>query len=59
VFSTLISDAGGKLTSYFSAGTGSALIYDANYQPKSTYYAVQQALKDGKNSGSKFHGIKL
>ncbi|GHJ87960.1 hypothetical protein NliqN6_4362 [Naganishia liquefaciens] len=40
-------------------GTGSALIYDANYQPKSTYYAVQQALKDGKNSGSKFHGIKL
>jgi hypothetical protein len=44
---------------HHSIGYGAALLYDAQYQPKSTYYVVQQALKDGKNSGSKFHGIKL
>ncbi|KAJ9114911.1 Endo-1,4-beta-xylanase [Naganishia adeliensis] len=40
-------------------GTGAALLYDAQYQPKSTYYVVQQALKDGKKTASKFHGIKV
>jgi hypothetical protein len=41
------------------SGTGAALIYDAEYQPKSTYYSTQQALKDGKKTASMFHGIKV
>ncbi|KAJ9098046.1 hypothetical protein QFC19_006481 [Naganishia cerealis] len=40
-------------------GYGSALIYDAEYQPKSSYYATQQALKDGKTTATHFKGIKV
>ncbi|KAJ9095954.1 Endo-1,4-beta-xylanase [Naganishia friedmannii] len=40
-------------------GYGAALLYDAEYQPKSTYYVVQQALRDGKKTATRFKGCKV
>ncbi|KAJ9121467.1 Endo-1,4-beta-xylanase [Naganishia vaughanmartiniae] len=40
-------------------GYGAALLYDAEYKPKSTYYVVQQALRDGKKTATHFKGCKV